>query len=310
MSEYANKLLVALDGSGRSRETVQYLARFSPFRDFELVLYNVMSRVPESYYDLRSEEFKPAALSRVRVWENSRKALMEEFMTRCRNKLIAGGFKPEQVTVTIAAKEKGVARDILAEARKGYHALVLRRRGWANAVLPLALGSVSTKVVDNASDIPVILAGVQPVTHTVLVAFDGSPGAMRAVEFLARTVGQRQCRIILGTVIREGEDSGNQAGDSGPGEVPEELGRDLDHAVTQAFDCLSKVGITMDRVMVRTVRGVKSRAVALGEMAISEGCGSVVLGRRGKTNLSEFSMGRVPWKVVHGIRKMTVWVIP
>ena len=310
MSEYANKLLVALDGSARSRETVQYLASFSPFKNFELVLFSVMSRVPESFYDLRSDDFNPAALSRVRIWENSRKALMEEFMVRSRNKLIAGGFKPEQIEVKIAGKQKGVARDILAEARKGYDALVLRRRGWANAVLPLALGSVSTKVLDKATDIPVILAGVQPVTHTILVAFDGSPGAMKALDFLARTVSRSECRIILGTVVRDGGEEKDPTTDAGLDVISEELGRDLDQSVTQAFERLGDAGISMDRVLVRTARGVKSRAMALADMAIAEGCGTVVLGRRGKTNVSEFSMGRVPWKVVHGVRKMTVWVIP
>lgn len=310
MPGYENKLLVALDGSGRSGETLKFLTRFSPFKEFELVLFSVMSRVPESYYDLGSEAFHPSALSRVRVWENSRKALMEEFMTRSRNKLIAGGFKPEQVRVVIAGRDKGVARDILAEARKGYHALVLRRRGWANAVLPLALGSVSTKVLDKAVDVPVILAGVQPVTHRILVAFDGSPGAMNAVDFVARTAGRNQCRIILGSVMREGADAHDLASDPGLDLVFEDFNRDLDRDLEQALERLNDAGVSKDRIMVRSARGVKSRAMALADMAFSQGCSSVVLGRRGKSNVLDFSMGRVPWKVVHGVRKMTVWVVP
>ena len=300
MAEYENKLLVALDGSARSRETVDYLCQFSPFRDFEPVLFSVMSRVPESYYDLRSDDFNPAALSRVRVWENSRKALMDEFMDRSKNKLIAAGFKPEQVHVVIAGKDKGVARDILAEAGKGYHALVLRRRGWASAVLPIALGSVSTKILNKAVDIPVILAGVRPVTLNILVAFDGSLGAMRAVEFVAASVAKAKCRVILGTVIRAQEDY--------PDPV-QECGKDLDHAVTRAFDILTSAGFSMDRVQVRVERGVTSRAMGLAQMAASEDCGTLVLGRHGQSDLAEFNMGRVPWKVIHGAQKMTVWVV-
>jgi hypothetical protein len=37
--------------------------------------------------------------------------------------------------------------------------------------------------------------------------------------------------------------------------------------------------------------------------------GTVVLGRRGQSNLAKFSMGRVPSKVIHIARTMTVWII-
>jgi nucleotide-binding universal stress UspA family protein len=310
MDDYGNKLLVALDGSARSRDTVQYVAKFTPFRSFDPVLLNVMSRVPESYYDLQSPDFNPAALSRVRVWENSRKALMDEHMSRARNKLIAAGFKPEQVSIMVKGREKGVARDIMAEARKGYHALVLRRRGWASAVLPLALGSVSTKILEKAVEVPVVLAGVQPVTQNLLLAFDGSAGALNAVRFVGKTIHDSQCRIVMATVIRDATEGADDLEDPGPDFWPEGMGQALDEAMGQARDILAQSGIRSDRILVRSVQGVKSRAQALADIAMSEGCGTIVLGRRGKSNVSEFTIGRVPWKVVHGARKMTVWVVP
>ena len=49
MSENANKILVALDGSERAFRTIKYLCSFKPFLKKELVLHNVITKVPECY---------------------------------------------------------------------------------------------------------------------------------------------------------------------------------------------------------------------------------------------------------------------
>lgn len=310
MSEYENDLLVALDGSGRSMETIKYLCLFTPLQNFGVVLFNVMNRVPESYYDLRSETCSREALSKMRAWENGRKTLMKNFMERSRKKLIAAGFKPEQIRILISARKNGVARDILNEARKGYHALVLRRRGWANAVLPLALGSVSTKVMGSCLDVPVILAGIRPLTHALFVGVDNSPGSLNAVKFVAGIAGNTKCRIVLGSVVRHSRDLAEYQEFAGDMVLPGSPQGGLDKIQNTARDILVRAGVAGDRILVKTVEGGSSRSSTLVEMAMAEGCGTMVLGRRGNSNVPEFNMGRVPWKVVHGARKMTVWVVP
>ncbi|MFY9704404.1 MAG: universal stress protein, partial [Desulfobacterales bacterium] len=49
------KILVALDGSERSMLTVKYITKMTPFEDMKIVLFNVFSGVPESYWDLERE---------------------------------------------------------------------------------------------------------------------------------------------------------------------------------------------------------------------------------------------------------------
>jgi len=55
MSENTNKILVALDGSEKAFKTIKYLCSFKPFRKKELVLHNIITRIPECYFDFKKE---------------------------------------------------------------------------------------------------------------------------------------------------------------------------------------------------------------------------------------------------------------
>ncbi len=50
--------------------------------------------------------------------------------------------------------------------------------------------------------------------------------------------------------------------------------------------------------------------MAIVEAAKEENCDTIVFGRKGKSEVSNFDIGRVPWKVIHGAKKMTVWMVP
>ena len=310
MNEYENKLLVALDGSAKSAKTIHHLCTFKPYREKELVLFNVMNKVPECYYDLRKEPFSYNITSHVHAWESGCRTLMDKFMNESRNKLVAWGFDAKKVHVLISERKEGIARDILAEARKGYHALVLRRRGWATSVLPVIMGSVSTKLIEKASDVPIILAGVEEVTHNLLLALDGSSGAQRAAEYTAQMIRDSGCRVVIGSVIRDfyGPDESLYPQESG--ECVSNGFQAIEKSQNEAMEKFLQAGFREDQIVKRITKGAKSRSGAIVEMAMEEGCDTVIFGRRGRSEVSDFNIGRVPWKVLQGARKLTVWVIP
>lgn len=310
MNEYENKLLVALDGSAKSAKTIHHLCTFRPFREKELVLFNVMSKVPECYYDLKKEPFSYNVTSQVHAWEAGCRTLMDKFMNESRNKLVASGFDPEKIHTRISDRKEGVARDILTEARKGYHAMVLRRRGWATSVLPVIMGSVSTKLIEKAVDVPIILTGVEEVTHHLLLALDGSSGAQRAAEYTARMVQGSGCRIVIASVIRDfyGPDESRY-----PQEAGDCVGNGFQAIQTSQNEAAEKfiqAGLHEDQIVKKITKGARSRSGAIVEMAMEEGCDTVIFGRRGKSEVSDFNIGRVPWKVLQGARKLTVWMVP
>jgi len=73
---------------------------------------------------------------------------------------------------------------------------------------------------------------------------------------------------------------------------------------------LENAGIPKEKISLKIVQGAQSRAGAIVEAAKEENCDTIVFGRKGKSEVSNFDIGRVPWKVIHGARKMTVWMVP
>jgi len=61
--------------------------------------------------------------------------------------LLKAGVAPESLTIKIQDRKKGIARDIIREARNGYDAVVTRRRGMTG-LRRIVLGSVATKLVE------------------------------------------------------------------------------------------------------------------------------------------------------------------
>jgi nucleotide-binding universal stress UspA family protein len=309
MTEYTNKILVALDGSERAFRTIKYLCDFKPFLKRELVLHNIITRVPECYYDLKKEPFTKSVTSQVKAWELGYKAQMEEFMAKSRMMLIAAGFTSEAIHIKISERKRGIARDIMDEAQKGYYALLIRRRGGAQKILPLVMGSVSTKLVEKANTLPVLLAGIQKVNHSLFLAVDGSEGAIRAVEFVGGFIGDSDCKIVLCSVLRDFDLYGDGTKKSTSGCITAGF-EEIETALRQAGDILENNGVQRKNITTKIIQGAKSRAGSIVEAAQEENCDTIVFGRKGRSEVSDFDIGRVPWKVIHGARKMTVWMVP
>ena len=154
---HKNKLLVVVDGSERSIQTAQYLSDVSSLRNHEVTLFHVFNKVPESYYDLAREPASVKPYPSVHAWEAQQRDQIKKHVDRCRQLLLAADFNPNRVKTTIHNRQSGIARDIIAEARKGYDALVLRRRGLGR-LRGLVIGSVAFKLLHRADFMPLIFA--------------------------------------------------------------------------------------------------------------------------------------------------------
>ncbi|MBF0204803.1 MAG: universal stress protein, partial [Desulfamplus sp.] len=200
--DYSNTILVALDGSARSMKTVEYLYDFKPFRNKEIVLYHIFNDVPESYWDMGMTPFSRNGAVQLDSWGVQWRLTIVEFMERARHMLITAGYKPDAITINIQERKKGVARDIIAEASKGYFALLIRRRGYGT-LLHMIMGSTTTKIVEKLYNTPVLLAGLNKIRHSILIGLDGSEGSETAVRFAAKALTRTHCKIVLCTVLRD-----------------------------------------------------------------------------------------------------------
>jgi nucleotide-binding universal stress UspA family protein len=300
------KILVALDGSERSMMTVKYITKVAPFEDMKIVLFNVFSGVPESYWDLEREPKSVKSVKYVRAWEVQQKKKIEEFMGHARNVLIRSGFPEALVEIKIQHRKKGVARDIFREARAGYEAVVSRRRGLGR-IPGIILGSVSLKLLESISFIPLLLAGRKPPGKKYLIALDGSRDALQAVDFAGSFLAGNDIDFRLLHIIRGGEKTNEilASSDDFVHNAQKNIVRAFDEAKTR----LVAKGFKPDSITTQIITGVRSRAATIVGEGKKLDVGTIIMGRRGLSRTQDFFMGRVTNKVVYLAREKSVWIV-
>jgi nucleotide-binding universal stress UspA family protein len=300
------KILVALDGSERSLLTVKYIAKMAPFEDMKIVLFNVFSGVPESYWDLEREPKSVKSVKYVRAWEVQQKKKIEEFMEQARNTLIRAGFPETQVEINIQHRKKGIARDIIKEARAGYEAVVTRRRGMGR-IPGIILGSVSLKLLETISFVPLLLAGRKPPGKKYLIALDGSRDALQAVDFAGSLLAGSDADFRLLHVIRGGEKTNEVLASNN--DFVHNAEKNIVRAFDEAKTRLVAKGFKPDGITTQIITGVRSRAAAIVDEAKKLDVGTIIMGRRGLSRTQDFFMGRVTNKVVYLAREKSVWIV-
>jgi nucleotide-binding universal stress UspA family protein len=303
------KLLVLVDGSERSQKTIEYICQIKPFIQNRLVLYHVFTGVPEGFWDLEKEAVNLAAVNQLRVWEVQKKIEIREFMKKAKSCLLEAGFPVDCFEEKIHPRTKGIARDILAEAQEGYTAVVLRRRGMG-ALEGIAMGSVASKLISKFTFLPVIIAGQHPVGDKILIGIDGSKHSIRATEFVGKMLGGYGFSVELLHVVRAFSGLVTETPEL---VMSEEYAGDHKNQIGKTFASLRKMlvdyGFEDQKITEKIIVGAFSRAGAIVEEAQAQGCGTIVVGRKGLSAVQEFFIGRVSNKIIHTGRKWTVWIV-
>jgi nucleotide-binding universal stress UspA family protein len=302
------KILVLVDGSDRSRMTIEYITQVESFKNATLVLYHVYNEIPECYWDLDNDPNRPNVLKGFEAWRKEKLETIEGFMQEAKNRLIKAGFPEQAVTIKIHKRERGIARDILDEATKGYGAVIMRRRGMGT-VKSITLGSVSSKLLTKFPDVPILLAGRRPHNKRLLIAVDGSPSSTLAVDFVGKHFGLYDYSVELFHVIRGVGTLNPMSPDYIPAEVLTLIQDEVMRKIEQLKGRLIKAGFDENKVAGKVLNGAESRAEEIVREAESGDFGTIIIGRRGLSRVQDFFMGRVSYKVIHSGRDFTVWVV-
>ncbi|MFH1350956.1 MAG: universal stress protein, partial [Pseudomonadota bacterium] len=260
-------------------------------------LLMVHSKIPEAYWDLESMVSLGWQVREVRAWQGEYERVLQGHMDQGKKILWRAEFPKAAVKVKMHERERGVARDIIREAKKGYSCLVIGRKGMGK-VKDLALGSVSNKLLEKITFVPLIVVGKDPRPGTLLLALDGSECSMRAVDCVGNLLGGSDYDVGLIHVIR---------GDKGA------FVKEAKERITKVFDevkgRLVKSGFGSDQVTTKIITGAQSRAGAIVQEAKEGGYGTIVMGRRGLSKVQEFFMGRVSNKVIQMAKGQAVWIV-
>jgi nucleotide-binding universal stress UspA family protein len=311
MSEKRRRILLAIDGSEQAFDAIRYVAAFFPPAKTDVVLFHVDAGIPEALLDQeKSPEFRAHKLP-ISQWALEARKHIDGAMEKGGEILIHAGFPPEAVSAKVQARDRGVARDILKEARQGYDAAVIGRSGLGN-VENVVLGSVAHKLVTRIDPIPIAVVGGNPEPKKVLVGFDGSEGSIRAVDCVCSMMPNDEREVTLCLVVRSlGAHLGSRTIFTPEHEKAWlELSRkEAESAFEEAENRLINAGFHPGHIFLRTLENHTSRATGIKAATINAGSGTIVVGRRGLSTVEEFAMGRVTRKVLQIADDTAVWVV-
>ena len=309
----AKKILVAVDNSEQAAQAVRYVSGLMSPQDTEVVLFHVLGGPSEDLAELKgAARYLTDINDNLAAWQQREREAAEDFTADRRRILLEAGFLPEAVSVQVREKQVGLARDLMEESKKGYSAVVVGRVG-TSKLKDLVLGSISTKLVTKLSHVPVWVVGGSPLPGRMLLALDGSEWSLRCAEHAARILGHTEARVTLFHVIRslsrEGEGQGVPLAPEAEARLAQAAKARMEDVFGRVRACLVRAGVAEDRISQGFALNAASRAEAIVREARQGGYGTVVVGRRGISQVEEFFMGRVSNKVVSLAREMAVWVV-
>jgi nucleotide-binding universal stress UspA family protein len=307
-----SRVLVAVDGSEQTQGLVDYLRGIISVSHTELVLFHIMPDVPESLYDLKMDPSGLPNQDHIRKWEFEREKQLRDLMRDIRRQLTGTGIPEYSVIIAIRKVKEGIARDLLREAAGGYDAIVVGRSGLGGAGAQV-LGSVASKMAAKLSAVNLWLVGKNAGSMGVIIAMDSSEPAMRAVDHVSKMINVSTGAVRLLHVVRGIRVSSAGMEKTFPEEYRQRLIEEAENQIKPAFDAATHIlvssGIEPDRISTKVISGVASRAGAIFEEAIREGYGTIVVGRKGLSDVDEFDMGRVTGKLIQLAETVALWVV-
>jgi len=312
MESPLKKVLIAIDGSETTGELVDYLSGIISARHAELVLFHVMPKAPESFWDREKEPSNLPSTEHLKIWEVEREKQVRDLMRDIRRRLTVIGIPEYSIMISIRKVKEGIARDLLQEAQRGYDAILVGRGGIKGAGAQV-LGSVAAKMAAKLRSVNLWLVGKNTGNGGVIIAMDSSESAMRAVYHVSEMIDASNTSVRLVHVIRGITVSGTGQEKIFPEEYRQRLIEEAENQIKPTFDAATRIlvssGIGLEKISTKFISGVASRAGAIFDEALRGGYGTVVVGRKGLSSVDEFDMGRVTGKLVQLAEGLAVWLV-
>ncbi len=309
------KILIAVDGSPHSLQAIKYVASLCSGLPVEVSLLHVLPMAAEEllWQISMDENFKSKIKEQFERFNDECQLAAQKFLDQAKEILVNSGYVPDFVMTMLRQWQSGIARDIMLEAKKGYDAVVIGRRGLGR-VESLMLGSVSAQIVQGVDWIPVWVVGGEILSKKMLLAVDASPNSRQAVSYVAPYAARTGAEVTLLHVVRQFFPGWSPpltpAGKELEAEVQASLKPKIQQMLQEYKGCLEKAGVAPAKIRIACKFGTYSRAAEILATAREGNYGTVVMGRRGISAVREFIMGRVTTKVLNGAEGLAVWIVP
>ncbi|MGD9238470.1 MAG: universal stress protein [Desulfobacterales bacterium] len=315
MTKNPEKMIVApIDGSENALKSLDYINRiFGPKHNLKLSLVYLVPKLPP----ILVEEARKSrgTMNQLREIEKRNSQMAERILTEAKDRLINIGFSKKTVEAVFRNIEVGVARDICswAENNKKADAIFISSRG-RSRLEAFFTGEIANKVLEYVKLCPVWMVKGTVRNKNVLLAVDNSENAMRAVEHAGFMLSGSGVNV---TVFHSKRDLRRFV----PKEVLQEFpgvekfwqkktGDMVAPYMKKAREMLIQAGLAENQISVKLVDGSRSAASDILKEAEENAIGTVILGRKGCSNVKDYSMGSITKKVLDRASDMAVCIVP
>jgi nucleotide-binding universal stress UspA family protein len=307
------KIAIAVDGSVHCTHALRYAAALAPtLPNLHYVLLSIQPAV--SQYLSHEAESNPQtgrALERLML---ANKTNSRQVLEKARDQLIQNGILPDCIEMQTRVRTHGVAQDLLQVCQTApYDALVVGRRGLGR-MQELITGSVTANLLAHSQLTPIWMVDGEVRNSNILLAADGSPNALRALDHLAFMLGGNpRATLHLVHVKPKLQDICTIDLDPETMAVTEEAllagsQRRIDQFLPQAKRILLKNGLNEDQLQIRAVESRFAIAGTILDAARQGGFSTIVVGKSSAPK--SLFVGSVARKIVQKADHMSVWWVP
>jgi len=307
------KLLIAIDSSIHSQHALDYAIQLNCcVKEIDFVLFNIQPFISQYLIEEVSKRQKSKD-ELEKVYEGNHIA-SKKLLENCKARMVRKGVESSCIEIKTQPRLNGIAKDILEAAEMGsYDAIIVGRRG-IGGLQELFVGSVTSNLLASTYYIPIWVVDGQVESEKVLIAVDGSPTSLRAVDHLSFIFSEnRKVRLeFLNIKTRLGDiceiDTKTQ-------EIAE-----LDKAIlisnkkcisdfsATARGILNKAGIEQNQIVFRSEKKKFFTGKAIIEVQKKEKFGTVIIGKIGAGRNQH--LGSVASHIVQKLSDCAVWVVP
>ena len=304
------KILVAVDGSVYSSNSLDYLIRL--FKNDSSLNIHLLSIVSAGSSDqnwmldvdpLRSES--PVV--------DLRKAKASRYLKDASDRLLRNGFSEEQVHFSVESSAGSIATSIHHHANQGlYDGLLVGRRG-VGKIGEMFMGSVSADLINKCHEVPLWIIDGEVTSTCFLLAVHCTPESLLAADHLAFIMHSNpetevylyhSSSVFGSTQVAPPEQFHDQWGEAW---CTEHL--DLDNHLYQAHTrILIENNIPKERITGISPRLDLDASHDLLRQAKKHGCGTVVIGRRGR-EIDKGLLGGVSDRTTQNAQNVAVWLV-
>lgn len=309
-SDSGKMIVVGVDGSENALKALDYLRLICGAKpSLEIVLLHVLPTLPQI---LVADANRQTELRLLNVEKKSIQ-MAEEILKEAKGVLLKKGFKEDHIKTVHRKKQIGIARDICNfAADKRADSVLISAKG-RSRLEAFFSGEVANKMLEYCRVCPVWIVEGAVRSKKVLIAMDSSENALRAVDHAGFMLSGTDCQVTLFHSKRHLRSFVPQEIIEAAPELEElwknKAGEQIAPQMKKAKEMLLEAGLREDQITTKIVDGSRSAAADILKEARGADCGTVVLGRRGRSGVKEFLMGSITSKVLQDCAGMAVWVV-